>query len=164
MQFTNIARDVGEDARAGRLYLPLSWLREAGIDPDEWMRKPVFTPMLAEVISRLLVAADALYERADVGITGLPRGCRRGIRAARFLYAEIGHELRRNGLDSVSRRTVVPRWRKLTVLAGAWAAVSPRRGPGRPSAAVNFDKKVEWLFGLFERLERRDRQQPNRAT
>ena len=32
MQFTNIARDVGEDAAAGRLYLPLRWLREAGLD------------------------------------------------------------------------------------------------------------------------------------
>ena len=30
MQLTNIARDVGEDARSGRLYLPLQWLREAG--------------------------------------------------------------------------------------------------------------------------------------
>jgi 15-cis-phytoene synthase len=186
MQLTNIARDVGEDARAGRLYLPLSWLREAGIDPDEWMRNPAFTPPLAQVISRLLVAADALYERADVGISGLPRECRRGIRAARFLYAEIGHELRRNGLDSVSRRTVAPAWRKLTVLARAWAAAHPRPGdpqtgplqpaqflvdaaatrpgPHRPSAAIDFDQKIEWLFGLFERLERRDRQQPNRAT
>eukprot|EP01037_Dinobryon_pediforme_P021714 gene21714-22658_t len=33
MQLTNIARDVGEDARAGRLYLPHTWLREQGIDP-----------------------------------------------------------------------------------------------------------------------------------
>ena len=32
-----IARDVGEDARMGRLYLPLDWLREAGIDPDAWL-------------------------------------------------------------------------------------------------------------------------------
>ena len=35
MQLTNIARDVGEDARAGRLYLPLSWLRAEGIDPED---------------------------------------------------------------------------------------------------------------------------------
>ena len=34
MQLTNICRDVGEDARAGRLYLPLAWLRDNGIDPD----------------------------------------------------------------------------------------------------------------------------------
>ena len=40
MQLTNIARDVGEDARAGRLYLPRSWLRDAGIDPDAWLAKP----------------------------------------------------------------------------------------------------------------------------
>ena len=44
MQLTNIARDVGEDARAGRLYLPLSWLREAGIDPDAWLANPVVYP------------------------------------------------------------------------------------------------------------------------
>lgn len=185
MQLTNIARDVGEDARAGRLYVPLSWLRETGIDPDEWMRDPVFTPRLAEVISRLLVAADTLYERADLGIAGLPRECRRGIRAARFLYAEIGHELRRKGLDSVSRRTVVAPWRKLAVLARSWSAVTrgpagapiaalaqaeflvaaaARPGSRHPPATADFDQKVEWLLGLFERLERRDRQQPNRAT
>jgi phytoene synthase len=185
MQLTNIARDVGEDARAGRLYLPLSWFREKGINPDEWMREPVFTPRLAEVISRLLVAAETLYERADVGIASLPRGCRRGIRAARFLYAEIGHELRRKGLDSVSRRTVVAPWRKLAVLARAGSAVTcgpagaqiaalvqaeflvdaaARPGSRHPPATVDFDQKIEWVLGLFERLERRDRQQPNRAT
>ena len=31
MQLTNIARDVGEDARMGRIYLPLDWLNEAGM-------------------------------------------------------------------------------------------------------------------------------------
>ena len=37
MQLTNIARDVGEDARLGRIYLPRQWLREAGIDADAWL-------------------------------------------------------------------------------------------------------------------------------
>ena len=32
MQLTNIARDVGEDAREGRLYLPTDWLAGAGVD------------------------------------------------------------------------------------------------------------------------------------
>lgn len=40
MQLTNIARDVGEDARAGRLFLPLDWLAEAGIDPEGFMADP----------------------------------------------------------------------------------------------------------------------------
>ena len=33
MQLTNISRDVGEDAREGRLYLPLEWFDSAGISP-----------------------------------------------------------------------------------------------------------------------------------
>ena len=95
MQFTNIARDVGEDARAGRLYLPLSWLREAGIDPDAWLATPSFTPEIAAIVQRLLDAADAFYARATLGIASLPIGCRPGIYAARALYAEIGRELER---------------------------------------------------------------------
>ncbi len=72
MQLTNIARDVGEDAREGRLYLPLHWLREAGIDADAWLARPVFTPALGGVVRRLLGEAEALYTRADAGIACLP--------------------------------------------------------------------------------------------
>ena len=50
MQLTNIARDVGEDARNGRLYLPRAWLREAGIDPDAWLRAPRFDAAIAGVV------------------------------------------------------------------------------------------------------------------
>ncbi|WP_159197133.1 phytoene/squalene synthase family protein, partial [Escherichia coli] len=67
MQFTNIARDVGEDARAGRLYLPQSWLREAGIDPNTWLQTPSFTPEIAAIVQRLLDAADIFYSRATHG-------------------------------------------------------------------------------------------------
>ena len=41
MQLTNIARDIGEDARRGRLYLPLDWLREEGIAPEALLADPV---------------------------------------------------------------------------------------------------------------------------
>jgi 15-cis-phytoene synthase len=138
MQLTNIARDVGEDARAGRLYLPLNWLRDAGVDPDIWTTRPVFTPAIGKVIARLLEAADALYLRGASGISRLPRNCRRGIQAARFLYAEIGHELQRNGLDSVSRRTVVPLTRKAAVLARAVVV----RTLAVPEAGIEAD---EWV-------------------
>jgi phytoene synthase len=119
MQLTNIARDVGEDARLGRIYLPLSWMREAGIDPDAWLAHPIFTPALGSVIARLLDAADDYYARADAGIARLPASCRPGIRAARMLYAEIGHQLRRDNYDSVTARTVVSKQRKLQLLARA---------------------------------------------
>jgi phytoene synthase len=132
MQLTNIARDVGEDARAGRLYLPRQWLAEAGIDADAWLRDPRFTPAIADVVQRLLLAADHLYLRAEHGIGCLPRDCRPAIRAARLVYAEIGEQLRREGLDSISRRVVVSKQRKLALMArAAGAAVLSRRGaPG----------------------------------
>ncbi|MCC0808408.1 phytoene/squalene synthase family protein [Methylobacterium sp. W2] len=119
MQFTNIARDVGEDARAGRLYLPRAWLREAGIDPDGFLRAPTFTPALGGVVARLLAAADLLYARSESGIAGLPPACRPAIRAARLIYAEIGRAVERAGYDSVSRRARVDGRRKLALLARA---------------------------------------------
>ena len=172
MQLTNIARDVGEDARAGRLYLPRSWLREAGVDPDAWLAAPRFTPAIAAVVQRLLAAADGLYARADGGIAGLAWDCRPGIAAARLLYAGIGAEIARNGFDSVSRRAVVPRGRKLRLLGkaavSAWRpaagladppvpacaylvqAVAPRRLPRR-----SVDDRIAWVLQLFARLEQR---------
>lgn len=121
MQLTNIARDVGEDARAGRLYLPQSWLRLAGIDPDAWLANPIHTAAIASIVDRLLRAADALYLQAGDGIAALPRGCRPGMHAARLLYAEIGHEVRRRKLNSVSSRAIVSPARKAWVVANALA-------------------------------------------
>ena len=180
MQLTNIARDVGEDARAGRIYLPLDWLSEAGIDADEWLASPRFTPALGEVIDRLLAVADELYARANAGIAGLPLNCRPGIRAARLLYDEIGQELRRRGLNSVTQRSVVPVKRKLRLLADVFALVrhegASREAPcleqaqfllngiaeapenaGTASAPPWWDvpARAIWVIDLFERIERR---------
>jgi 15-cis-phytoene synthase len=117
MQLTNIARDVGEDARNGRLYLPIEWMAEAGIDAKDWLANPAFSPALASVISRLLEEADRLYWSAEAGIEELPRDCRMAIQSASLVYAEIGRKLRRQGFDSVSSRAVVSGKRKLALIA-----------------------------------------------
>lgn len=104
MQLTNIARDVGEDAREGRLYLPTDWLAGAGVDLAELLRDPRPTPELASVLRRLLREAGQLYHRSEAGIAALPLTARPGIFAARFIYAGIGGSVARNGYDSVPRR------------------------------------------------------------
>jgi phytoene synthase len=182
MQLTNIARDVGEDARACRLYLPLSWLRDAGIEPGLFVARPVSGPQLAGVVQRLLYAAEAVYDRAEVGIAHLPAGCRPAISAARVLYAEIGRQVERNGLDSVSRRAVVPASRKAALapavgvlalaptrsLSGPWltqarflidavAAARPPRVQHLAPSWWRLGARVVWVIDLFERLERRQR-------
>ena len=128
MQLTNIARDVGEDARAGRLYLPMQWMREEGLEPEAWLAKPTFEPALARVVERLLQEADRLYARAEHGIALLPRDCQGAIRAAGWVYAEIGREVERRRYNSVDSRAVVSSRRKLMLLGKALAwPTRPRR-------------------------------------
>jgi phytoene synthase len=126
MQLTNIARDVGEDARCGRLYLPLQWLREAGLEPEAWLERPAFNRELACVIQRLLARAEELYARSESGLAKLASSLRPAMYAARLLYAEIGHEVARRNYDSVNQRAVVPWRRKARVLADAMLAASTR--------------------------------------
>jgi phytoene synthase len=191
MQLTNIARDVGEDARAGRLYLPQSWLRAAGIAPAAWLARPAFSPALGQVVARLLAAADALYQRADAGIGRLPSACRPGIHAARLIYADLGRAIARQGHDTVSRRAVVPGRRKAWLLLRALAASArpapwtaappldearfllaavaaapawPAAPPGALAPALpwwRLPARAGFVLELFERLERR--QQAGRA-
>jgi phytoene synthase len=180
MQLTNIARDVGEDAGAGRLYLPLAWLREAGVDPDAWLARPRFEPAVAGVVRRLLSAADDLYRRAGAGIGSLPVRCRPGIRAAGLLYAGIGREVEARGFDSVNGRARVPAARKAALLLRAALPEGPARSrrraaalaapplaatrflveavPERPAARVGLEARAVWVIELFTRLERRDRE------
>lgn len=179
MQLTNIARDVGEDARNGRIYLPLDWLAEAGVTPGQLLQQPQASPALKDVVRRLLDEADRLYKQSYAGIAELPADCRAAILAAGLIYAEIGHQLRKDGLDSVSHRTVVSTRRKLLLLVSAWTQagwiyVDP--DPHPPLEAIEFltqhskdhlvdsagdsrfphravPQRIEWVLGLFERLE-----------
>lgn len=130
MQLTNIARDVGEDARAGRLYLPLTWMREAGLDPDDFLANPRPSAELAGLMKRLLHEADRLYHRGLSGVALLPVLCRPAILAAGLVYAEIGRTIEQNGHDSVTRRAYVPGSRKRVLLA---RALRQSAWPGRVS-------------------------------
>jgi len=173
MQLTNIARDVGEDARCGRLYLPKQWLVEAGIHPRIWLANPTHGPELACVIARLLGEAAMLYKHATAGIALLPPRCRGAVHASRLIYSEIGREIERRGYDGVSTRAVVPHYRKLALLAAA-AAASVRRvarveSPPLPEAQFVVNAvtempapvprpqdvagRVQWVIDLFLRLE-----------
>lgn len=171
MQLSNIARDVGEDARAGRLYLPRLWLREAGIDPDAFLAAPRWSPGLGRVVTRLVGAADGLYARADAGIAALPLDCRPGIGAARRLYAAIGHRAAAQGAAMLERRAVVPGAAKLMLLARAAAAAARRGGsvvaPPLPAvrhlvatvaaspAPTPLPGRLVWVIELFAALDAR---------
>jgi phytoene synthase len=187
MQLTNIARDVGEDARSGRLYLPLDALQAAGIDPDCWLAKPEISEALRTVIRNLLAVAQSLYARVDAGVAELSPECRPGIDAARFIYAEIGRVVASRNYDSVSRRAIVSKGRKVWLLGRALTGRGRRRaravGVEAPLAATRYlvdavtmatapavervsaarlpwwrvRSRALWLLDLFEQMERRER-------
>ena len=117
MQLTNIARDIGEDAEAGRLYLPLDWFDEFGVDPDAFLATPGPSKEVAAMAKRLLAEANRLYYRSEAGIGALPRTCRPGIYAARYIYAGIGRHIRAAQFDSVTQRARTTLSEKLGMIA-----------------------------------------------
>lgn len=142
MQLTNIARDVGEDARMGRVYLPEAWLREEGLSAEALLRDPTYSDGVGVTVCRLLDAADRLYRQADPGVALLPPDCRTAIRAARLIYGDIGRVVRATGYDSVSRRAFTSRWRKAQLLAKALPARVFPPGSQGPSPVL---RETEFL-------------------
>lgn len=176
MQLTNIARDVGEDAAEGRLYLPTDWLKEAGIEPDAFLADPQPTAALRGVVRRLLSRADALYHRAEAGIGALPVDCRPGIFAARHIYAGIGGQVRARGYDPISGRARTNTaqklgWLGLSMLRAGVTLVMPRQATiyARPLPEVAFlvdaaarvrPRQEDWsdrVVSLLGQLEAQDR-------
>jgi 15-cis-phytoene synthase len=164
--------------------LPLTWMRETGIDPEAFLSHPIYSTALAGVVDRLLRVADLHYAASESAIVRLPATCRPGIMAARMLYAEIGREVERAGCNSVDRRAVVAPLHKAVLMAKAMTALmSPATtaallpeadflidavgaGPAMPRRFDedrlpwwDLDRRLVWLLDLFERLERREQAQ-----
>ena len=117
MQLTNIARDVLEDAQIGRVYLPLDWLREAGIaasGPElaHQVADPNRRAGVAVIVGRLLERADSYYRSGDQGFVFLPIRSAFAVAAARAVYSEIGRRVVERGPSAWDTRTVVSAWGK----------------------------------------------------
>jgi phytoene synthase len=182
MQLTNIGGDVGEDARAGRLYLPRDWLRDEGLDPDEFLSNPVPDARIARLTRRLLAEAEGLYIRAEAGVAALPLDCRPGIFGARHIYAGIGRAVRQNGFDSITRRARTGKAAKIGWLALAMgqtaASLALPRAPHlhavpAPEAAFLVSAaarapmargRAEALLSVLAQLEAQDRRQRDRGA
>jgi phytoene synthase len=132
MQLTNICRDVEEDWRNGRLYLPAELLPPAseGLEPAG----------AAAAVRALLAQAERLYRSGELGLAALGFRCAVAIRAARLIYADIGRVIAARGHDVRAGRAVVPRGRKLWLAACALTAEAAGRlrrllRPALPAAA-----------------------------
>lgn len=131
MQLTNILRDVGEDMKAGRVYLPLDLMQAHGVtmlDLYEMRagRRPITCGYRA-LMEDLIARADADYRFAAEAIPLLPREFGRSVAVAAAIYADIHESLRANGYDNFNRRARTTTWRKVVL-----AVRSLRRPRQRP--------------------------------
>lgn len=115
MQLTNIARDIGEDARAGRCYLPREWMEEAGVSMASLCTMGAPQPSVRGLVRRLLEAAQPYYESGLAGTNGLRPDCRAAIRAAALIYRDIGRAIEASDYDSLTSRAIVGAGRKMSL-------------------------------------------------
>lgn len=126
MQLTNIIRDVGDDWRRGRVYLPTSLMRSYGLTRDGLGAmyrgvRPV-TSSYRAAMEALMSTAEVYYAAAFRAMPFLPPTFRRSVAIAAEVYRGIHAEVRRVGYDTISRRAATTLGQK--VLLGA-------RGLGR---------------------------------
>lgn len=103
MQLTNFLRDVGDDARRGRIYLPQDSLAKFGVTNEQIMEGRLnddFRRLMQFEIRR----ARHLYAESDRGIESLEPRFRRAVLLARLLYAQILDKIEQNGFDVFTRR------------------------------------------------------------
>ncbi len=142
MQLTNILRDVGEDARGGRCYLPDADLRAHGLSSAEVLagearlgRDERWRALMAFEIAR----ARSLYESAMPGIALLSPDSRRCATACATGYASILRAIEEQGYDTFTRRA------SLGAMARAGVLLRALRVPAGPSSvAPRGGAEVTW--------------------
>jgi 15-cis-phytoene synthase len=121
-QLTNIVRDVGEDARRGRIYLPqedLARFRVAASDVLQARATPAFAELMAFEVAR----ARDWYDRALGQLPTRDRRAQRAGLAMAAIYRTLLAEIARDGYRVLDRRIALTPLRKLWIATrAAWRA------------------------------------------
>lgn len=132
-QLANIARDIAEDDRVGRCYLPVDWLVEMDIPPGEHM-KPHYRPRLAILAGRLAARAAAFERSARYGTPALSFRSAWAVLSAAEIYGAIGRVVAARGEHAWDRRVTTSAAAKLGFIAKAAGEAARRHSlyPPRP--------------------------------
>lgn len=125
-QLANIARDVREDAEAGRCYLPASWLAEVGLT-EATLLEPAHRAALARLGARLSERAAAFEASARGGTPALSFRSAWAVLAAAAIYGAIGREVAARGERAWDRRVSTSGMQKLGFIARAGREAARRR-------------------------------------
>ena len=118
-QLTNIIRDVGADLEIGRVYLPLSEIKEAGYSVDRLVLRdhgPAFDRLMEGQYKR----AKAYYARARNMVDFRARLGLLPAEVMAFVYEGLLDEIRAREFRVLFQKTTLPGWRKLVLALRAW--------------------------------------------
>ncbi|MFC5301295.1 presqualene diphosphate synthase HpnD [Azospira restricta] len=118
-QLTNIIRDVGEDARRGRIYLPIDELQQFGVKAADILNAR-YSDEFRRLMEFQIERAERYYEQA---LAQLPEGDRRAQRPGLVMaaiYRTLLDEIRRDGCQVLTQRTSLTPLRKLWLAVKTW--------------------------------------------
>lgn len=127
-QLTNILRDVGEDARRGRIYLPQDELAQAGLCDDDIINGMV-TDKWRSFMKGQIKRARMFFDEAEKGASELNAASRWPVWASLLLYRQILDAIEANDYDNFTKRAYVGKAKKLASLPMAYgrALIGPSK-------------------------------------
>ena len=132
-QLTNIIRDVGEDARAGRVYLPLDDLQRHGLAAHQVLAarsadqdSEAFRAMMREQVQR----ARHHYRQAFALLPEADRRTQRPGLIMAAIYSALLEEIERDQYRVLTQRIALTPLRKLWLAWRTWVGVRPPRIAG----------------------------------
>lgn len=134
-QLTNILRDVGEDARRGRIYLPQDELARFGLTDDDIMAGKV-TDKWRAFMKDQIKRARVFFKEAENSVRELDKDSRWPVWSALLLYQQILDAIEANDYDNFTKRAYVNKWQKFGTLPVAYgrALVKPPAGASSSKA------------------------------
>ena len=118
-QLTNIIRDVGEDARRGRIYLPQDEMRRFGVDDADLLHAR-FSDQFKALMAFQIARARDTYDRAFAQLAQHDRKSQRAGLFMAAIYRTLLDEIERDGCQVLDRRIALTPVRKLWIATRTW--------------------------------------------
>ena len=130
-QLANIARDIVDDAKVGRSYIPTEWAPD--LDPLD----PAQRPRLVAIAQRLSTLADRYRKSSKVGAARLPFRSRWAVLSAAAIYGEVATRAVELGPRAWDKRISISKAEKFMLVAGAFAEALLPVAEDQPRRAVD---------------------------
>jgi phytoene synthase len=122
LQMTNILRDVGEDARRGRVYIPIEDLETFGLSVDDILQER-YSEAFCDLMRFEIARTHRLYEESWPGIALLPKESRLAVGVASRVYRGILAKIEQNNYDAFNHRAYLTLTEKFFLLPRIWYAI-----------------------------------------